>query len=78
MKVTIIEKKYRKRVRRKKQYDNQPGDPGGDFSDVVMISLLICGDIFVSSSTIDMLSVVLSMSSNDMLLPRFPLLVDDE
>lgn len=53
-----------------KQRDNQPDcDPGGDFSDVVMISLVICGD---------MLSVVLSMSSNDRLFPRFPLLIGDE
>lgn len=64
--------------------NNEPDcDPGGDFSEAVIVvalipSLLINrGDIFVSSSTAeaDKLSVVLSISSIDRLLSRLRLLL---
>lgn len=61
-------------VKRVKYYESQPDcDAGGDFSEmlVVVTSRFNCGDIFVSSSTVDMLSVVLSISSNDRLFSRF-------
>lgn len=65
------------RAWRKEIINGQPDcDAGGDFSEmaVVVMSRFICGDIFVSSSTVDMLSVVLSISSNDRLFSRLPLL----